>query len=166
MLKLAAWLWHVSSSGRALARLESGLHRTVIDVNLKLLGDVGELAVQADLAKRGYRIAIPFGDNWDYDLLLCRDDRFERVQVKYTESDGKVVTMRLRTQSVTSGRKVASKVYTSDLVDWLAVYDRTTDACYYLPSHELGGTQVQLRLTKPKNGQEQGVRWAKDYTVI
>lgn len=33
------------------------------------------------------RIAIPFGEDNDFDLILSREDPLERVQVKYTESE-------------------------------------------------------------------------------
>ncbi len=136
-------------------------------MNVKTLGDVGELAVLADLAKRGFRIAIPFGDNWDYDLLLCRENKFERIQVKYTESDGLVINPNLVVTSTTNGRSVGRKTYTVAMVDWIAIYDRTSDRCYYIPINELdGGTSFRLRLKPTKNNQSTNVRWAVDYEQI
>ena len=46
--------------------------------------------IAADLVRRGYRIAIPYGEDWDFDLIVCRDEKLERVQCKYTRSDGQV----------------------------------------------------------------------------
>ena len=57
-------------------------------LNLKAKGDLAELMVAADLRRRGFKIAIPFGEDCDFDLILIREDRLERVQVKYAESDG------------------------------------------------------------------------------
>jgi hypothetical protein len=48
--------------------------------SLKTKGDLAELKVAADLVERGYRIAIPFGEDSDFDLIICRDDGLERVQ--------------------------------------------------------------------------------------
>ncbi len=63
---------------------------------LKAKGDLAELMVATDLVRRGYRIAIPYGEDSDFDLILCRDDgRLERVQVKYTESDGWSIDVRM-----------------------------------------------------------------------
>jgi hypothetical protein len=53
--------------------------------SLKTKGDLAELKVAADLVERGYRIAIPFGEDNDFDLILIRGGQLERVQVKYTE---------------------------------------------------------------------------------
>jgi hypothetical protein len=35
---------------------------------LKTKGDLAELMVAADLMRRGYKIALPYGEDWDYDL--------------------------------------------------------------------------------------------------
>jgi hypothetical protein len=55
---------------------------------LKRKGDLAELRVAADLMARGHRIAIPYGEDWDYDMIVCRGGRLERVQVKHARSDG------------------------------------------------------------------------------
>jgi hypothetical protein len=51
-------------------------------VSLKTKGDLAELKVAADLIERGYRVAISFGEDNDFDLILCRENNLERVQVK------------------------------------------------------------------------------------
>src|SRR2546430_291368 len=99
---------------------------------LKQKGDLAEMLVAADLVRRGYKVALPYGEDWDYDLIVERGDRLERVQVKYTESNGAVICVRARTHSLTNGRVIAVKRYTAALIDWLAVHDRTSDRCYYI----------------------------------
>jgi hypothetical protein len=47
---------------------------------LKAKGDLAELMVAGDLLKRGYRIALPYGEDWDYDLILCRSGGLERAR--------------------------------------------------------------------------------------
>ena len=49
------------------------------------------MMVAADLMRRGYKIAFPYGEDWDYDLIVCRGEKLERVQVKYSHSDGDVI---------------------------------------------------------------------------
>lgn len=121
--------------------------------------------VAADLRRRGFKIAIPFGEDWDYDLIACRGERFERVQVKYTRSDGRVVTVRCRSASLTNGRVRALKYYTGAIIDWIAVYDATIEKCFYVPAAELGDgrTELRLRLTPTRNGQRAGIRLAENY---
>jgi hypothetical protein len=51
------------------------------------------------------------------------------------------------------------------MVDWIAVYDLTSERCYYVPSSEFGGGRsvLHLRLTPPVNGMRSGIRNAADY---
>jgi predicted AAA+ superfamily ATPase len=51
----------------------------------KAKGDLAEAMVFADLMRRGYKVALPYGEDWDYDFVVCRDGTLERLQVKYTE---------------------------------------------------------------------------------
>ena len=135
---------------------------------LKTLGDTAEMAVALDLMRRGYKVAFPYGEDWDYDLILCRGNALERVQVKYTRSDGRAVHVRCRSQSLTNGRVRATKRYTAETVDWIAVYDASTERCFYIPSVELadGRSLLTLRLEPALNGQRTGIRDASAYTVI
>jgi len=93
--------------------------------------------IAADLVRRGYKIAIPYGEDWDYDLIVCRDVRLERVQCKYTRSDGCVITIRPRSHSLTNGKIRATKRYTAAMIDWLAVYDATPSAATTCPRPSL-----------------------------
>jgi hypothetical protein len=135
---------------------------------LKAKGDLAELMVATDLIRRGYKVAIPYGEDWDYDLILCRGEKLERVQVKYTESNGSVIVVRCRSHSLTNGKIRATKHYTSETVDWIAAYDRTTERCYYVPSVELGDRRamLSLRITPTLNNQRRGIRPVEDYLEI
>jgi hypothetical protein len=124
--------------------------------------------IAADLIRRGYKIAIPYGEDWDFDLIVCRAEKLEPVQCKYTRSDGEVVVVRCMSHSLTNGRVRATKHYTPAMIDWLAVYDATTDDCYYIPAAELGSgmAMMHLRLVPTRNNQQSGIRRASDYLAI
>ena len=135
--------------------------------SLKRKGDLAELKVAADLIDRGCRLSIPFGEDSDYDLIADYEGRLHRVQVKYTRSDGQIVVLRCRSHSLTNGKVRATKLYTSAMIDWIAVYDSTTERCFYCPSWELGtaGRNIlHLRLRPTKNNQRIGIRNAENYT--
>ena len=87
------------------------------------------------------------------------------MQVKYTESNGVFVEVRTRSHSLTKGKVRRTKYYTAKTVDWIAVYDKETDRCYYVPSSELGNgvTGLRLRLVETRNCQRIGIRYAHDY---
>jgi PD-(D/E)XK nuclease superfamily protein len=143
--------------------------RARVDLNKKAKGDLAELKVAADLRARGYRIAIPYGEDWDFDLILCRDDeKLERVQVKYARSDGCVLMVRPRSHSLTNGKVRATKYYTAATIDWLAVWDAALDRCYYIPATDLGSGMnlLTLRLSPTRNNQVLGIRPAEKYASI
>jgi hypothetical protein len=52
----------------------------------KQKGDLAELKIACDLVERGHKVAVPYGEDWDFDLIVCRDGRLERVQVKHATS--------------------------------------------------------------------------------
>lgn len=135
---------------------------------LKQKGDLAELMVAADLRRRGYTVAIPFGEDSDYDLVVDRRGNLERVQVKYSTSDGEVITVRCRSHSLTNGRVRSTKRYTTATIDWLAIYDPVSNRIFYVPAAELGDgkAMLHLRLTSPRNGQRSGIRWCEDYESI
>jgi hypothetical protein len=136
-----------------------------IPLNLKAKGDLAELMVAADLLRRGFKIAIPYGEDCDFDLILIREDRLDRVQVKHTRSDGRVVNVRCQSHSLTNGKIRRTKRYTTDTIDLLAVYDATSDRCYYVPASELGSGRaiLHLRLQPARNGQRLGTRPIESY---
>ncbi len=135
---------------------------------LKQKGDLAELAVAMDLRRRGHKVAFPFGEDWDYDLVVEREGRLERVQVKHVRSDGRVLAVPCYSLSLTAGKVRAKKRYTAAIIDWLAAWDATTGQCYYLPAKALGGGRsvLTLRLVPCANGQRAGIRWAEDYVDL
>jgi hypothetical protein len=124
-------------------------------------GEIGEAMVLADLQRKGYGVAVPFGHDLPFDLVLIRKDSgaLERVQCKYTESDGKVVDVRC-----TSTSAWVHHTYGAEEVDWIAVFDATTSRCYYLHSSVWAGMQrPKLRLVAASNGQLKRIRLAADF---
>jgi PD-(D/E)XK nuclease superfamily protein len=140
-----------------------------VTLNRKAKGDLAELKVAMDLLTRGYRIAFPYGEDTNFDLILCRpDDTLERVQVKHGRSNGQVLVVYCRSHSLTNGKVRATKHYTSGSIDWLAVWDCTLDRCFYVPASELGAGRwmLSLRIAPTLNRQKQGIRLAENYTRI
>jgi hypothetical protein len=140
-----------------------------VELNRKAKGDLAELKVAADLRNRGYKVAFPYGEDWDFDLILCRDTgELERMQVKHARSDGSVLVASAQSHSLTNGKVRATKRYTAATIDWLALWDPNADRCYYVPAAELGAgmREVRLRLVPTRNGQLRRIRPAERYTVV
>ena len=52
-------------------------------------------------------------------------------------------------------------------MDWIAVYDATTDRCFYLPANVWNGQVcVNLRLAPTANGQVKRIRFADSYRIL
>jgi hypothetical protein len=135
----------------------------------KRKGDLAELKVAGDLVAKGYQVAIPFGEDCDYDLIVEREGKLERVQVKYATANSGVIPVRCRSHSLTNGKIKRTKQYTPESIEWIAIYSPTDNRCYYVPSRELGPSgrcEISLRLSPPRNGQSAGVRYARDYEVL
>jgi hypothetical protein len=123
-------------------------------------GDLGVAMVMADVLKRDYKVAIPVGEDWRYDLIVLRDSKLERVQCKYVESNGEVVIVPCRSCNNWNIVK-----YTPNDIDWIATYDKTTDKVYYVPSSYLGVGRacISLRLKPARNGQVKKILIASDF---
>ena len=109
----------------------------------------------------GHKVAIPVGEDWRFDLIVLKDGKLQRVQCKYVTSNGEVITVPCR-----SSNNWNIKKYTPDEIDWIIVYDKTTDKCYYVPSALLGQSGrsfLQLRIKPAKNKQFKNIRYAKDF---
>ena len=135
---------------------------------LKKKGDLAEMKVASDLLDRGFRIAIPFGEDCDYDLVCDTGGALHRIQVKHVTSNGAVLEAHCSSHSLTNGRIRRTKRYTAATIDWLAVYDRATDRCFYIPAVELGAgrSSITLRLSPARNGQRAGIHFADEYEAF
>lgn len=51
---------------------------------------------------------------------------------EFTRSDGVRVYIRCQSHSLTNGKVRRTRRYTAATVDWVVVYDATTEACYRL----------------------------------
>lgn len=45
-------------------------------------GEIGELIVAADLLEKGFEVFKPLGQTKDFDLLISKDGRLAKIQVK------------------------------------------------------------------------------------
>jgi len=132
-------------------------------MNTKDAGDRSEACILAAFVKAGYKVLIPFGDNQRYDMVIDRGKGFERVQCKTGRL--RSGTVRFNAYSSYAHRGRPRRTYGGQ-IELFAVYCPDNDAVYILPIEEATvSSEVSLRITAPKNGQNQRVRWAKDYLL-
>jgi hypothetical protein len=112
--------------------------------------DKGSLAEARFLAKAyelGFSVLIPWGDNRPYDLVLEKDGRFIRVQVKgcYSIQTGVSGCQRYGCNVKKNSRSQLR--YTSSTVDALAIYLAPEDVWYIVPMRFIdtfAGTTLQF----------------------
>ena len=124
---------------------------------LKRKGDRAEIEVARDLVRRGFRIAIPYGEDWDFDLI-CSATRTWRARARAGQArDGeeRSTPVRCCSHSLTNGRVRKTKRYTAETIDWLAAFDPVSDRCYYIPaaSSATAADGITLRLDPARNNQ-------------
>ena len=128
------------------------------------IGDIGETRIIYEAIKRGYNVLMPFGHDNSYDIVIDKGNGFERIQIKTTHSDGIVIKVPGRSVSnITKGKQVRTR-YTPENIEWIAIFDITTDQCFYVPSSFLGRKgkdYICLRYSALKNNSK--INWAKDF---
>jgi PD-(D/E)XK endonuclease len=129
-----------------------------VDVGLRT-----EAAILAELVRRGYQVLVPFGTNQRYDLVLDVAGKFVRAQCKTGRLRRGVVVF--NTTSVRSNtRGSIERSYEGDAEIFL-VYCGATDQIYAVPVDEVPAGRGCLRVNPARNGQADGIRWARDYEL-
>ena len=126
-------------------------------------GTIGLLRVAHSYQLLGYNVLLPFGDSQRYDLVIEKNGRFQKVQVKTVTEKNGVIQVDARVIGHNLGR---FNVYypTEKDFDILAVVEMKTQRAYAVP---FDGKQrrVQLRVSQTKNNQKKHIRLANDYLL-
>lgn len=99
-------------------------------------GNLGAAIVVADLTKKGYHVFIPVGEGLVFDLVAYKDNRFHRLQVKYS-SKGLLVNSRVSFKN----HKAISRSYENDDFDYYALYLPAIEKVVY-PSIKFKGCKI------------------------
>jgi len=128
-------------------------------------GDLGVLKAQADLHQQGYQILIPLTEHAPFDIVIYKNGKFQRVQVKYKSIDrnGKL-EIHFRT-CWTDKNGTHMRAIDKEAIDLFCIYCPNTDECYYIDHKNFKGS-VSLRVKTPKNNQSKFVKIASDYRRV
>jgi len=132
--------------------------------NPKAIGERSEAMVLAALLRHGELVAVPFGDNQRYDLLIDKGERVLRVQVKTGRltDDGAVTFASCSSAYHRGGGK---RSYRGE-IDYFAVYCPDNDKIYFVPVDACGSFTGKLRVKPPRNNQRRGIIWAEHFESI
>jgi hypothetical protein len=130
-------------------------------------GEITESMVLARLVQLGYSCLIPWGHDHRYDIAIDFDGKLVRIQCKtahYTEKSGSLQFNTAITYARVGGKPHIVKGYKEE-ADYFGVYSPDTGKVYLVPVEDTPDLTAQLRLHAPKNSQQKGIRWAKDYEI-
>ncbi len=128
-------------------------------------GDLGVLKAQVDLYQQGFLVSVPLTEHAPFDLIIYKDGKFKRVQVKYRTLDTNgTLAVKLAT-CWADKHGTHTRPIPKDEVDVVCVYCPDTDSCYYFNPKNWNGTAT-LRVRASKNNQKTGVHSVNDYRWV
>jgi hypothetical protein len=130
----------------------------------KTKGDLGVFKAQLDLYEKGYLILSPQTEHSPFDLVIYKDGTFKRVQIKYRASRNGKIEVPFRTcWADKNGTHMQD--YDKNEIDLMCIYCPDTDKCYYINPKECNKIFV-LRISPPKNNQQNKINLAEDYLDV
>ncbi len=126
-------------------------------------GAVAETAIIHAAIKVGIGVLVP-GVEERYDLVLDLHPRLVRVQCKWAVRRATSLPFRVAPRAARAG--IVHRWYTADEIDAFGApaYCAALDRCYLLPLSRFGGRSgIRLRLESPRNNQQRGINWAREY---
>lgn len=149
--------------------------------NTSKTGLIGQTAILNRLVQLGHEVLLPWSPDLGYDLayyveteerhfgfFVREESQLVRIQCKvaWLSKDGSCLVF--NTSTVSFGNAGAKKKRSGyrGRADWFAAYSPDTGKVYLVSVWEApDASHMTLRLSAPKNNQEQGVKWAKDYEI-
>lgn len=115
----------------------------------KTKGDLGVMKAKLDLMIKGYMILQPETEHAPFDIVVYKDGRFLRVQVKYIEMN-EFGSLRVRfTHRWMNSKGGQTRPIDKNAIDLFCVYCPDTDTCYYVDPKKFGQS-MKIRIKKSK----------------
>ena len=132
----------------------------------KTKGDRTALAVMIALQDAGFGVALPFGENTRYDLVIDDGRSLARVQCKTGRlREGAVRWNACSNYAHHANPRMAQRDYIGE-IDYFAVYCPETSGVYLVPiQHAQVRTKGSLRVRPPRNNQRRLIRLAREYEI-
>lgn len=131
--------------------------------NTTNIGNVGYAKVVAKFTELQIPIYTPFGEGYTADLIAEFNGRLNKIQVKTTEClhDDSYMYWRITKQEGFHGNRVK---YTSNEVDYFALYCIETDVLCLVPFDRAQGSVIQIRLDSYTGRRYKTMHFVSDYT--
>jgi prevent-host-death family protein len=135
-------------------------------MNPNLRGTIGEMAIALEAVQLGVEVFKPLSEHSRCDLIFGIAGCLYRVQCKSACLTGDVLQVKLVSSWHTPQGYVRNK-YTSAEIDLVAAHCHELCRSYLIPFDrvEEGKSGINLRLTRPKNGQRASIHFAAEYEL-
>lgn len=90
----------------------------LVELNPSQIGDITELKCQAYLIEQGWNVLVPIGNHQKYDLVIEKNNKFYRIQVKHAMAVEDVGFLVRTKYEVRENGKVKKMTYTVEDVDY------------------------------------------------
>src|SRR3954463_2158167 len=136
-----------------------------MELNTNHKGNVAELAFAAEAARLGLEVLLPMTEHGRTDLVLGIGGRLLRVQCKWANRKGDVVSINLATSRRGPDGHIRS-TYTAEEIDAIGAYCDELRECFLIPIDVAAGKSVMhLRLAPARNGQRAALNWAEQFRL-
>lgn len=134
-----------------------------MELNSKQKGNITELETMLAFLKLGYNVLTPYGDCERYDFVVDAKGKLLKMQSKTSNSDNNGASFKFNCRSCNRKEgKIIHHKYTENDIDYFVT--SFNNKIYIVPVSECGSDK-RLRIEPTKNGQTQGISWAKDYEL-
>lgn len=128
----------------------------MINLNPSQIGLITEYQCQLFLIEHGFNVLVPIGNYQKYDLVIEKDNKFYRIQIKHSTEKENSFLVRTRYDVRDNGR-VRKETYKSEDVDYFMT--EFNGVFYMFPV--FGTSETKFWLTPPKNSSTS--KLAKDF---
>ena len=135
-----------------------------MDLNTHFQGKITEMKVATAFLEKGYQVNQPLVSCSRYDFIVDINGKLIRLQVKSSQSKENNSYIEFATSSShTNTSTTINHSYNNQEIDYFATYYE--NQCYVISVDECGNRMQRLRIIPPKNGNQRGSKFLKDYTL-
>ena len=125
-------------------------------------GDITELSCLLAFMQHGIHVAIPYGENVQYDIVADIGNKLYRIQCKSSTYKNGAISFSCKTTHLNT-KKTSVGLYTGKIDFYMTCYN---SKYYLIPIEECQNSSCKaLRIDKPKTNQIKGISYAEDYEL-
>ena len=128
-------------------------------------GELAEIIAIKAAIENGYKVSKPLGQNTRYDLVLDKDGKLYRAQVKHCPAKNGAFRIKTNSVSTKNGKTIAS-FYDSSQIDLFLAINFEKAVCIVLPVDLAENCySLSIRYETTKNNQTEGTYHINDFQV-